>query len=141
MIYDPAMLGNPTLSRDGSKSTYNKITFYHKLIWKRNKTHNRNKFNIVLKHEKYTQVLTLKWIKSTHTVSTSYKTISLSTEEKKHEEAHSLSHMTTNHPYFNTKYFVQNPLAWVFTYNINIYTYEKENQNMKTILRQHDNNW
>ena len=98
LIYDPAMLGKPTISRDRSKSTYNKITFYHKLIWKWNKTHNRNKCNIVLKHEKYTQVLNLKWIKSIHTVSTSYKIISSSTEEKKHEEVHLLFYMTPNHP-------------------------------------------
>ena len=137
------MLGNPTLSRDRSKSTYNKITFYHKSIWKWNKTHNRNKFNIVLKHKSnYTQVLMLTWISSTHTVSTLYKIISISTEEKKHEEVHLLFYMTTNHPYFNTKYFVQNPLTTVFSHIIYRYIHMKRKFNTgKTTLRQHDNNW
>ena len=136
------MLGKPILSRYRSKSTYNKIIFYHKSIWKWNKTHNQNKFSIVLKHKRnYTQVLMLKWISSPYTVSTLYEIISLSTEEKEHEEIHLLFYMTINYSYFNTKYFVQNPLTRVFTYNIKIYTYEKEIQHRKTILRQHDNNW
>ena len=113
LIYDIAMLGKPTINRNRSKSTYNKITSYHKLIWTWNKTRNQNKFNTVLKPSKYTQVLTPKWTKSTHTVSTSYKTISLSTEED-----HLLSHMTTNHPYFNNMYFVQNPLTELLSHII-----------------------
>ena len=58
MIYNPAMLEKPTISRNRSKSTYNKTTYYHKLIWTWNKTCNQNRFNTVLKHDKYTQVLT-----------------------------------------------------------------------------------
>ena len=54
MIYNPAMLENPTISKNRSKSTYNKTTSYHKLIWTWNKTCNQNRFNTVLKHDKYT---------------------------------------------------------------------------------------
>ena len=57
LIYDPPMLGKPTISRNRSKSTYNKTTSYHKSIWTWNKTCNENRFNTVLKHAKYTQVL------------------------------------------------------------------------------------
>ena len=58
MVYNPAMLGKPTISRYRSKSTYNKTTSYHKLIWIWNITCNQNRFNIVLNHDKYNQVLT-----------------------------------------------------------------------------------
>ena len=83
----------------------------------------------------------LKWISSPNRVSTLYEITSLSTKEKEHEEIHLLFYMTINDLYFNTKYYVQNPLIRIFTYNIKIYTYEKEIQHRKMILRQHDNNW